>query len=83
MDRLREEVKASRAARTEAAKTEKPAVADVDMETTANDEESKPLKGDDSTLAVAEMAAKPLKSASPSPALTSLKPKVDRETLLT
>jgi len=53
------------------------------METTANDEESKPLKGDDSTLAVAEMAAKPLKSASPSPALTSLKPKVDRETLLT
>jgi hypothetical protein len=76
MDRLREELKASRAARAEAAKTGKIAPADVDMEGPASANGGKPANEANGALAAEDTDVKPLKNASPSPASNSTKAKV-------
>lgn len=72
MERLREELKASRAAKAEAAKIEKVTNGDVTME----GEEAKPQVAVNGALLAEDSDAKPSRAPSPSPAPVAGKGKV-------
>lgn len=76
MERLREELKASRAAKAEAAKAEKEASADVTMAGTT--EETKPLVIANGALAADDNDVKQKERVSASPAPVAAKIKVIR-----
>jgi hypothetical protein len=77
MERLREEVKASRAAKAEAAKAEQAASADVTMDGTAvAGEETKPQPVTNGTLAINDSEVKEKERISTSPVPPTLKVKV-------
>lgn len=80
MERLREELKASRAAKAEAAKMEKAASADVQMGGTAEsgepDDETKPQSAINGSLAAESTESKTKDRISPSPTPVAAKAKV-------